>query len=740
VWGAWVGRLVCVSSGEVLVVSERVACAKCGDEYHRAELSETADGKLCEVCLQDFLDEEAEGWGVSVSQGVKYIGGFVVVVAVLWAAFIGPRTFFDVAVDSVERCLNESSAGVSESPEDCLAELEETGWLGYFPQVTDYDSKVGELHLEAYGAQLYDESVVEPSVEGRDEAMEKLVGVEGAQIPVRHVLEGAPPANYLWTVDGAVDSRRTSLAVGMYDGMESMSDLEDAHELAVGTQDEQLLGMVFDKLGEVSFADCPVRCGQVLEIAASMCLAGERVAGEQLAKEFGEFFEERTVEQAYLGTWGEMAGDVQEQFRENFEKTKERVGRRAKLLREACGDGAEEVDGEGGSSYRWWESKVALEVVSSRTPRYAGRSTLGVLAERVVGEKITLEKLRTILGHTYQGSTDFSEEFESVVGFVIELIERRKLVNTPEEVLRATPTASAGTFYDAADRIANGDGARDDVQNGGESESSPEWQVKLRQAFLLEGAVAAAHVGDCEKAFGMLDGAEASGVERLREFRASLHRLFGESERAMEVLAAGSEPMTPDPFVQWLGAAGAAGAYEKAVSRLEALSKAQRNEILKSVHEEAFVGLTYAVAYYSNGEFEETVRGILPESYHPETVNVATGEEYATGRFARIYQMVSMESSERKEHRRDLGVSNMGAPVWYLASLARSVGPSYDAEVWVDYLTGGETIGEPEAAWRRAEVARWRGDEEAEQKWMDRVFVAGERRDSATDVLLGMMR
>lgn len=262
--------------------------------------------------------------------------------------------------------------------------------------------------------------------------------------------------------------------------------------------------------------------------------------------------------------------------------------------------------------------------------------------------------------------------------------------------------------------------------------------AELARALHIASAEANLKTGQPEAAVDKLDAIQFSRDRPLRQFRANVYRLAGRPAEAADLLGDEIGSLEDDPEeqndlrLQRVTVHGAAGDTDAA---REVYSKVATNHWeYRGLYESLsrYVGLGYLLASLDEGSTDETIRQFVPADLQPDALEEFP-QEYRADMLRYLYRLHTTPASERKWLRTETEDTYTDS-VWYQAALGLSVESPYDPEVFLDFVVG--TGNASFEAWRRAEAARWRGDEEAAEAWMERLFASRERLDDTQSILL----
>lgn len=689
----------------------------------------------------DELGDEADGLGPSLSGFTRWTGGMLVALGLVLAAWYGPGWYLDKRDRAFEACLSADPAERDAPPLSCLSHLGSAHWLSRVPWASSDFSEIHDAALaDAHASQLRYFSTVEPSADKRAETLDRTDELSDRIGPVDLTYSEPDISNadqYLSGIDEFVEKHRTRHVSWSLRGLPEGVHFDRALDLAEFTGDTDLQDWLVDRGLEAFAGDAPlecVRCEAVFELAVIACRLGRRDDAMRLADRYADI--DRTDQLSSRRGWDDYGADRRARARENARERNEEATADTRRLRTLCsasedatitaGDDAPDID-----LLRWWETRAGREYIEDNAHLSRSLVQFAAVAHALSASDLDDDALENHLGEVSDmaPTTDldrlleqFATQYTSSVSYPRPLYQfwSRNLLATPD------------VFEEAANRLAE----RFDL-------ASRQQAAKLVRAMRMASAAAAMRTGQPDRALETLQTIDFPDEAPGYWFRGTLHRLAGHPAEAADLLGEAIESTTGDLdararlHLQHITALGAAGNYEAARRAYTEVSTDRWRNLGQEAQLTRYAGLGYTLAFAdeTSGNPRETLRQIVPASLRPDALGeFSDGHLADTLRYA--HDLLSAPPSERKSLRVDpetVGTDN----IWYQAALGLSVDTPYDPEVFVDFVIGTGTASID--AWRRAEAARWRGDEEAAEVWTERLFAKRRHLDDTRSLLLEAM-
>lgn len=689
----------------------------------------------------DELDDEAEGLGMSLSGFARWTGGMLVALGLVLAAWYGPGWYMDKRDRAFEACLSADPAERDAPPLSCLSEVESASWLAYVPWTRhDYSELHDSARSDAHATQLRYVSTVEPSADKRAETLDQIAELSDRGGPV-NLTYSEPDISqadqYLSGIGQFVEKHRTRHVSWSLPGLSERLHFDRALRLAKFTGDTDLQDWLVDRGLEAFAGDAPlecVRCEEVFELAEIACRLGRREDAMRLADQYAEV--DRTDQLSSRPRWEEYGADRRSRARENARERNDEATADTRRLRRLCspsedatitvGDDGPELD-----LLRWWETSAGREYIEDSTHLSRSLVQFTAVAHALSAGDLDGDALENYLGEVSDmaPTTDLDRLMEQfATQYTSSISYPRPLYQFWSRNLLATPDV----FEEAANRLAE----RFDL-------ASRQQAAKLVRAIRMASATAAMGTGQPDRALETLQTIDFPEQAPGYWFRSTLHRLAGNPAEAADLLGEAIESTPGDLdararlHLQHITALGAAGNYEAGRRAYTEVSTDRWQKLGQEAQLTRYAGLGYTLAFAddASGDPRETLRQIVPASLQPDSL-----DEFPDGHLAEslryAHDLLSAPPSERKSLRVDPETVDTDK-IWYQAALGLSVETPYDPEVFVDFVIGTGTASID--AWRRAEAARWRGDEEAAEAWTERLFAKRRHLDDTRSLLLDAM-
>jgi hypothetical protein len=693
----------------------------------------------------DELGDEADGLGTSLSGFARWTGGMLVALGLVLAAWYGPGWYLDERDRAFEACLSADPAERDAPPLSCLSHFGSAHWLSRVPWASSDFSEVHDAALaDAHASQLRYFSTVEPSADKRAKTLDRTAELSDRIGPVDLAYSEPDISNadqYLSGIGEFVERHRTRQVSWSLHGPSEGLHFHRALRLAKFTGDTDLQGWLVDRGLEAFAGDAPVecvRCEEVFELAVMACRLGRREDAMRITDQYAQV--DRTDHLSARPGWEDYGADRRNRIRENARERNEEATAYTRRLRRLCspsedatitvGDDGPEID-----LLRWWETSAGREYIEDSVHLSRSLVQFTAVAHALSAGDLDGDALGNYLGEVSDmaPTTDLDRLMEQfATQYTSSISYPRPLYQFWSRNLLATPDV----FEEAANRLAE----RFDL-------ASRQQAAKLVRAMRMASAAAAMRTGQPDRALETLQTIGFPDEAPRYWFRSTLHRLAGHPAEAADLLGEALESTSGDLdararlHLQHLTALGAAGDHEAARRAYTEVSTDRWRNLGQEAQLTRYAGLGYTLAFAdeTSGNPRETLRQIVPARLRPDALDeLPDSHSKDTLRYA--HNLLSAPPSERKSLRVDPETVGTDS-VWYQAALGLSVDTPYDPEVFVDFVigTGTASITASIDAWRRAEAARWRGDEEAAEVWTERLFAKRRHLDDTRSLLLEAM-